>query len=63
MLFAVGWIKSESALNMKNYEYEGVWQIEISFLFHFLFVGGKKKLLKVSVLQNTCLILEYLRVL
>ena len=46
MLSAFGCIKSESALNMKNYEYEGAWQIEISFLFHLLIVGGKKQIAK-----------------
>ena len=61
MLFAVGRIKSESAL--QNTEHEGAWQIEVSSLLHSLIVWGKKELLKASVMQKTCLILEYLRVL
>ena len=58
---AVGRIKSKSAL--QKTEYEGAWQIDVSSLFHSLIVWGKKELLKVSVLQKICLILEYLRVL
>ena len=36
VLFAVGRIKSKSAL--RNTEYEGAWQIEVSSLFHSLIV-------------------------
>ena len=61
VLFAVGRIKPKSAF--RNTEYEGAWQNEVSSLFHSLTVWGKKELLKVSVLQKICLILEYLSVL
>ena len=44
VLFAVGRIKSKSAL--RNTEYEGAWQIEVSSLFHSLIVWGKKRITK-----------------
>ena len=48
VLFAVDWIKSKSAL--RNTEYEGARQIEVSSLFQSLIFWGKKELQKVSVL-------------
>ena len=50
VLFSVGHIKSKSAL--RNTEYEGVLQIDVSSLFHSLIVWGKKRITKGFYLEE-----------